>query len=286
MPTFPAPTPISVVVDLPAGSLQVVAAERDDVVVTVVPANADKASDVRVAEETQVELADGVLTVTGPRPLRQVVLGPKGWTSVTIEVPAGSSLSGKAGSAYTEGRFGDVDLALSVGDARIEDADRVELKVSAGSVAIGRVAGPAQIRVSAGSVRAREIAGEATIRAANGATTIGAVTGSLTVAGANGDVVVGRVTGTLAVKAAYGNLRVDSVEAGSVDLNTSYGSVEVGVREGTAAHLDVSSQHGAVRNLLEPTGGPVDDQATAEILVRTGFGNVVVRRPENIPTGA
>lgn len=286
MPTFPAPAPISVVVDLPAGSLQVVASDRDDAVVTVAPATPGKSSDVRVAEETHVDLSNSVLTVTGPRPLRQVVLGPKGWTTVTIEVPAGSSLSGKAGSAFTEGRFGDVDLALSVGDARIDAADRLELKVSAGSVAVGRAAGPTQIRVSAGSVRAREIAGEATIRSANGTTTVGAVTGSLTVAGAHGEVVVGRVAGSLAVKAAYGDIRVDSVESGSVDVTTSYGSVEVGVREGTAAHLDVSSQHGAVRNLLEPSGGPVDDQATAEVRVRTGFGNVVVRRPENIPTGA
>lgn len=286
MPTFPAPVPISVVVDLPAGSLHVVATERDDAVVTVLPARPDKASDIRVAEETQVELADGVLTVNGPRPLRQMVLGPKGWTTVMIEVPAGSSLSGKAGDVLIEGRLGAVGFTSSVGDARIEDTERLELKVSAGSVVLGRVAGPAQIQVSAGSVRAREIASEATIRSANGNTTIGAVTGSLTIAGAHGEIVVGRVRGTLAAKAAYGNIRVDAVESGSVDLTTSYGSVEVGVRAGTAAHLDLFSQHGAVRNQLEPSGGPVDGQPTAEIHVHTGFGAVLVRRPESISAGA
>ncbi|MBN1337367.1 MAG: DUF4097 family beta strand repeat protein [Deltaproteobacteria bacterium] len=286
MPAFPAPASISVVVDLPAGSLHVVATERDDAVATVLPATPDKASDVRVAEETRVEFADGVLTVTGPRPLRQVVLGPKGWTTVMIEVPAGSSLSGKAGTALIEGRLGVVGLTSSVGDARIEDTERLELKVNAGSAVLGRVAGPARIQVSAGSVRAREIASEATIRAANGSTTIGAVTGSLTITGAHGEIVVGRVRGTLTARSAYGNIRVDAVESGLVELTTHYGSVEVGVPAGTSAHLDVSSQHGAVRNMLDPSGGPLDGQPTAEIHVQSGFGDVIVRRPEAFSVGA
>ncbi len=59
----------------------------------------------------------------------------------------------------------------------------------------------------------------------------------------------------------------------------SFGSIEVGVPEGTAAFLDVASQHGAVRNRLTATDGPVDDEVTAEIRAETGYGDIVVRRP-------
>ena len=282
MPTFPTSAPITAVLDQVAGSVHVVASDRDDVVVTVLPANPGKSADAHMAQETSVDFANGILTVGNDRSLKNLVIGPKGAVAVTIELPAGSSLSGKIafGALDTEGALGAVDVTLAAGNARIADVDRLTLSASAGSIVVGRVAGTADLRASAGSVRVREIAGDATIRAANGHTTVSAVTGSLTVQGAHGEVVVGRVAGRLVAKAASGSLRVESLESGRVDLTTSYGSVEVGVPLGTAALLDVSSKSGAVRNRLQPTGGPVADEATAEIHASTGYGDVVVRRPE------
>lgn len=282
MPTFPTTGPVAVVVDLTGGGLRVVASERDDAVVTVVPANPDKAADVRLAEVTRVDLADGTLTVASPRDLRLYLPMSSGMVAVAIEVPTGSSLRGKlsAGSLDTEGRLGAVDVTLSAGNARIEDAERFDVKASAGSIIAGRVAGPATIRASAGSVRIREIGGESTIRSANGDTTIGAVTGTLTVNGAHGDIVVGRLAGSLVAKASYANLRVERVESGYVQLTTSYGAIEVGVPEGTAALLDATSKNGAVRNHLSATAGPADGEATAEVHASTSYGDVVVRRPD------
>ena len=62
----------------------------------------------------------------------------------------------------------------------------------------------------------------------------------------------------------------------SVDFALPY---TITVPEGTAAFLDVASEHGSVRNGLTPTEGPVQDESTAEIHASTGFGDVVVRRP-------
>jgi hypothetical protein len=282
MPTFPAPEPISLVVELPSGSLHVAATDRDDATVTVVPANPGKSADVRLAADTKVQLADGVLTVTSPRDLRQFLPMSSGVVAVAVELPAGSSVRGKLGfgGLDAEGRLGAVDVTLSAGNARIEDADRVAIKASAGSIVAGSVAGSAELRASAGSVRVREAAGDMTIRSANGDTTVGTVTGALTVAGAHQEVTVGRVVGSVTAKTASGNVRVERLESGSVHLTTSYGTVEVGVPEGTAALLDVSSKNGAVRNKLSPTEGPVADESTAEVHVTTGYGDVVVRRPD------
>ena len=44
MPAFPAPRPVPVVVDVPFGNLHVVAGDRDDVVVTVLPTDAKSGS--------------------------------------------------------------------------------------------------------------------------------------------------------------------------------------------------------------------------------------------------
>lgn len=279
MPTFPAPHPVPVVVDVPFANLHVVAGERDDVVVTVLPTTS-KPGSVRVAEEVRVDRDGDAVTITYPGSWKQFVLPfSSGTANITVEVPAGSRLRGKTGSLYAEGPLDAVDMTLSAGNVRVDDVDRLDLKVAAGSVAAGRVTGTLDVKVSAGSVVVDEVAGSGTIRASNGTTTVGAVTGSLEVQGAHADIAVNRVRGTVTAKSAHAGIRVTSLESGAVTLTSSYGSIEVGVPEGTAAYLDVSSENGTVRNLLTPTEGPVDDEATAEIHASTGYGDVVVRRP-------
>lgn len=280
MPTYPAPHPVPVVVDVPAGNLHVVADERDDVVVTVLPTDPSSSGSRRAAEDVRVQRAGDAVTIDYPSSWKQYVLPfAAGTANITVELPAGSDLRGRTGSLLTEGRLGAVDVVLTAGDARVDEAERVDVKASAGSVVVRRVTGAVAVKASAGSVRLTEVAGEGTVRAANGTTTVDLVSGTLEVSGAHAEIAVGRVRGTLTAKAAHASIRVERLESGRVDLTTSYGSIEVGVPEGTAAWLDVSSQHGSVRNQLTPTGGPVDDESTAEIHAGTGYGDVIVRRP-------
>jgi hypothetical protein len=278
MPTFTAPSPVPVVVDLLVGHLHVVAGERDDVVVTVLPSDPHKPREVRAAEEVRVQQTGGSVTITGPR-WKQYLPFNAGTPTITVELPAGSDLSGTASSLFAEGRLGTVEMTVNAGDARVDQAGRLDLRVSAGSVAVGRVTENVALRVSAGSVRLTELTGDGTVKASNGTTTVGSVVGSLEVAGAHSDIVVSRVRGSVTAKASYAAVRVDRLDSGSVDLTTSYGSIEVGVPEGTAAWLDVASEHGTVRNQLRPTEGPVDEDATAEIHASTGYGDIIVRRP-------
>jgi hypothetical protein len=277
MPTFPSPTPARVVVDLPVGTLHVVAGDRDDVVVTVLPADPAKPRDVRTAEEVQVAQHGDAVTVSLVR--WKQYLPFSGTPAVTVELPAGSTVTGTASTLFTEGPLAAVEMAVTAGDARIEDVGRLDVKAGAGAVVIGRTTGPAHVRASAGSVRIGETSGEAHVRCTNGGTAIGTVTGTLDVHGAHGDVVVDRVDGSLTARTASGSVRVDRVEAGAVTLTTSYGSIEVGVPDGTAAWLDVASEHGAVRNRLTPAEGPVAEERTAEVHAGTGYGDVIVRRP-------
>ncbi len=59
---------------------------------------------------------------------------------------------------------------------------------------------------------------------------------------------------------------------GEVRLETSYGAIEVGVREGTAAWLDVQSSGGLVRNMLTASGSPAGTEETAKVHARTRPG--------------
>ncbi|QAY63800.1 hypothetical protein ET495_11745 [Xylanimonas allomyrinae] len=284
MPTFPAPAPVPVVVDVPFGALHVVAGERDDVVVTVLPADPGRSGSVRAAEDTRVTRDGDAVTIVYPSQWKQWVLPfAAGGAHVTVEVPAGSDLRGRAGSLLAEGRLGEVDLALNGGDARLDEATRLDLRVSAGSVVVGRVTGRANVKASAGSVRIGQVAGDGTVRASNGTTTVGAVVGTLDVAGAHADVVVGTVRGTLTARTAHAGIRVGSVDTGEVTLTSSYGTIEIGVPAGVAAWLDVSSEHGSVHHQLTPADGPADGDATATVRASTGYGDVIVRRPEHLP---
>ena len=66
---------------------------------------------------------------------------------------------------------------------------------------------------------------------------------------------------------------------GSVVLETQIGDLEVGIREGTAAWLDVSARAGKVHNALDAADAPEASAETVEVRARTSVGDVVIRRP-------
>jgi hypothetical protein len=52
----------------------------------------------------------------------------------------------------------------------------------------------------------------------------------------------------------------------------------VGIREGTAAMLDVRSAFGSVRNSLTASDGPQPSDQKVELRARTSFGDIVIHR--------
>ena len=109
MQKFDTPAPISAVLDIPAGRIQFIAADRADTTVEVLPANASKSRDVKAAEQTTVDYGDGVLRIEAPAAKNQI-LGPSGSVEVTVQLPAGSRVEAKAAAAEFRGvgRLGDV----------------------------------------------------------------------------------------------------------------------------------------------------------------------------------
>jgi len=287
MPTFNTLEPISVTVAIGVGDVRITASERSDTVVVVSPSDSSKGSDVKAAEQTRVEYSDGRLLIKSPRSWKQYTpFGGGESINVTIELPAGSRVDGEAAVAdfSCAGRLGECRLTTGVGSIRLEETGPLQVSTSAGSVTVDRAVGRADVTGS-GQVRIREIDGPAVIKNLNGITWVGEVTGDLRCNAANGDITVDRAGAGVAAKTANGAVRIGEVVRGSVDLGTGYGELEVGIREGTAALLDVRSQFGSVRSSLAASDGPATTDQTVEVRARTSFGDIVIRRSRPFAVG-
>ncbi|MFD4859519.1 DUF4097 family beta strand repeat-containing protein [Streptomyces atratus] len=277
MPSFDTPEAISVTARVEAGSIQFTAGDRLDTVVEMRPRNPKKDLDVRTAEQTEVTYAGGALTVRTPK---SNLFGRTGIVDVTVELPTGSrvDMTGAWTQVLGEGRLGEVRVKTSSGDVRLDTTGPLKLTASHGSITVDRVEGTAEITTSSGSLRVGLVDGPAVLKNSHGTTTVGAATGELRVSGANGDIEIRRAEDSVTATTAHGTLRVGEVARGTVQLETSYGAIEVGVREGTAAWLDVTSGSGQVRNTLTASEAPEETEDTVKVRARTRHGNIDIRR--------
>ncbi|MFI8948967.1 DUF4097 family beta strand repeat-containing protein [Streptomyces sp. NPDC053750] len=277
MPSFDTPEPITVTAHVGAGSIRFTAGDRLDTVVEVRPGDPKRDKDVRAAEQTEVSYASGALTISTKE---RRFIGPTGSVDVTVELPTGSRIdtTGSWTQVLGEGRLGEVRVKTPGGDVRLDTTGPLQLTASHGSVTVERVEGTAEITTSSGSVRVGVIDGAAELKNSHGSTTVGVALGDLRVKNANGDINVARAEASLTATTAHGTLRVDEVARGEIRLETSYGAIEVGVREGTAAWLDVHSSGGQVRNTLTASGSPAESEETVKVHARTRYGNIDVRR--------
>ncbi|MFD6158394.1 hypothetical protein ACFWF7_33170 [Nocardia sp. NPDC060256] len=141
MPTYQTPEPIAVTVEVPAGTVQVIASDRTDTYVEVRPTDESKKADVRVAAQTKVDFAAGTLTVRTPTGWRTYSpLGGNPSIEVIIEVPTGSRLKATAGlgQLLVTGELGESVLEIAAGDISIESPrGPVTAKVAKGDIRVG-----------------------------------------------------------------------------------------------------------------------------------------------------
>lgn len=279
MPNFDTPEPIAATIDIGAGRVVIRASDRADTRVEVVPTNRGEDADVQAAEQVQITCADGRLLVKAPKNKFWSMWGRSPSVDVTIDLPTGSRVDAKTWGEYRcEGRIGDSVFETAAGSIRLDQTGRVRLHTSAGDVSVGRSAGPADVTTSSGKVWLGEVDGTAVVKSSMGDITVGEVTGDARLRTASGDITVERALASLDAKTAYGVVRVGELIRGGAVLETAFGEMSIGIREGTAAWLDVKSNHGSVRSDLEASESPEDTDETVEVRARTGFGDISIRR--------
>lgn len=279
MPVFPTPEPITATIDVSVADVRIVAGERAETTVEVTPADPADTEDVKAVARTRVEFAHGELLVKGPKYVTKL-WGKAGALHITVELPAGSRIQGTAamGDFRVGGRIGDSRLKTSVGDIHLDEAARIEASTATGDVTVDRATGHAEVHTGSGELRIREVDGTAVLKNSNGETRVGEVTGDLRVNTANGDILVDVAHAAVHAKTASGDIRLGEVMRDRVVLETAVGEIEVGIREGSAAWLELNSLTGSVRNTLSATDGPGGSTETVEVKAHTYTGDIVIRR--------
>ncbi|MFJ8358595.1 DUF4097 family beta strand repeat-containing protein [Streptomyces sp. NPDC093984] len=217
MQKFDTPTPVTAVLDIPAGRIRFIAADRADTTVEVLPADASKSRDVKAAEQTEVAYEDGVLRIEASA-ARQI-LGASGALEVTVQLPAGSRVEAKSASAEFRGvgRLGDVAFEGQQATVEIDEAAGARLTLLAGEVSVGRLGGPAEISTQKGDIRIAEaVRGTVTLRTEHGEISVGAAHGVS--ASLDAGTACGRISNAL-----------KNTEGGAAGLNihatTAYGDI-------------------------------------------------------------
>jgi hypothetical protein len=280
MPAFDTPAPISATIVVAVGEVRISAGERSTTVVEVRPGDAAISEDVQVARATRVEHADEQLLVKAPRRRSPLPRSAGGSVDVRIELPAGSEVhgDGQLTDFRCDGRLGDCRIKTGLGGIRLDSADAPRVRSGIGDISIERATGHAEITLGSGEVRVRELDGSAVIKNSNGDTWVGVAGGELRVKAANGTIAVDAAHAGLVAKSSNGDVRLGQAVRGSVVLETRLGDVEVGIREGTAAWLDVRAAAGSVHNELEAAEAPGPAAETVEVRARTTAGSVVITR--------
>ncbi|MFF4562679.1 DUF4097 family beta strand repeat-containing protein [Streptomyces sp. NPDC001435] len=179
MQKYDTPAPVFAVLGIPAGRIRFIAADRADTTVEVLPVDASKSRDVKAAEQIEVAYGDGVLRVEAPA-AKNRVLGNSGSVEVTIQLPAGSRIEGKAACAELRGvgRLGDVVFEGAYRQVKIDEAASVRLTAIDGDVEVGRLGGPAEISTARGDIRIAEaVRGTVVLRTQSGSISVGAAAG-------------------------------------------------------------------------------------------------------------
>jgi hypothetical protein len=280
MPSYDTPQPILVNLEPVIGNVRVIASDRTDTVVDVAPSDLSDASDVKAAEQTRVEFSGGTLSVTGPKQRPLDFSNKTRSIEVTVELPSGSRVRGSTGlgDLHSTGRLVECRYKSSAGHLQVDHAGELDLHTAAGNVVVARVTGNADVSTSSGRMHVGAIGGTGVVKNSNGPTTIGSAGGSLRVRSANGDITVEQAEDGVDARTANGSVRVLDAVRGTLTLETAMGDIEIGIREGSAAWLDVKTKFGRVNNDMAAATAP--DGATDKIEARanTSFGDISVHR--------
>ena len=279
MPTFSTPTPTDLAINLQAGRIEVFAGDRADTVVTVSPTSPGKAIDRRGAEATQVDFDGQRITIVGPRP-RISWFGPTESVDVVVELPTGSRLTAEiaVGGVRTVGRLGATRIKSSMGPVDVDTTGDLWLRAAHGNATVGTAEGAIEMTADHGQLRVGAVAGDAILKASHGTILIGESGGDLDAKLSYGDLEITKALASVSAKTAYGSIQLGEVSSGSIQVESGYGQVTIGVRSGIPAWLDLSSKDGHVRNELDGDRAPDSPTQTVAVRARTQYGDITIQR--------
>lgn len=284
---FNTPSPVAVALDLYVADVRFAVSDRTDTIVEVRPSDPNKAADIKAAENTRVEYDDATrtLSIVSRKPLNRFVnFSSKRPESidVVIQLPTDSDVRGEAelGDFQADGVLGTVMLKTHLGAVRLAETGPLNLRGGVGGINVEGVSGSAEVHSGSGDIQIGAVDGTADVSTGNGKVRVGVVTGSANVKTTNGSVSVDRALTDITAASSNGEARIGEVVRGKVSATSKNGSVEVGIREGSAAWLELNTEVGRVYNELASSDAPAADEAVdkVEVHASTKLGDVTIRR--------
>lgn len=266
---FDTPGPVTLVLRLPAGAVELTAVEGDETRVEIEPLHGGE----EALEAVRVELrarGEGHEVAVEAEDRRFGLLSRSRAFRLSIAAPAGARVEATTSSAGVSGRgaFG-----------------AAEVTTASGEVAFERVEGDADVKAASGDVELGETGGRLRVQTASGDIEVGLARGEATLRSASGDVRVREARRGLSVQTASGDQRVGSVAEGEVTLQSASGDVAVGVRRGSRLWVDARSLSGETASELELAGAPGEGEEgpLVELRVQTMSGDIRVVRAAEVP---
>ena len=284
---FNTPSPIAVALDLYVADVRFAPSDRTDTIVEVRPSDPGKAADVKAAENTRVEYdeATRTLSIVSRKPRSRFVnFSSKRPESIdiVIQLPTDSDVRGEAdlGDFQSDGVLGTVALKTDLGAVRLAETGPLNLRGGVGAISVEGVSGSAEVHGGSSDIRIGAVDGTADVSTGNGKVRVGVVTGPANVRCSNGSVSVDRALSDITAASSNGEVRIGEVVRGKVSATSKNGSVEVGIREGSAARLELSTGVGRLRNELESSDAPAAGEPVdkVEVCASTKLGDVSIRR--------
>jgi hypothetical protein len=277
--SFETPRPAKLRIGIPAGRITVTAEETAVTRIDLTAPSGDANAREWIEQAEIVQLGDEIV-VRGPKLRFSLFNFWSGSIEAIVHAPTGSeaTLSIGAGRVETIGRMGAVRANTGAGNVHVAECADAHAHTGAGNIDIVAITGSVEAKTGAGTVRIGKVGVNAEINTAAGNARIEEIVGAARMKTAHGNIEIGSAGDSLEAFTASGNVRVGRADHGYVRARSVSGGVSVGVANGVAALLDLSTVSGRVRSDLESSSAPSDGEKRIELVLSTVSGNVSVAR--------
>ena len=257
---FATPEPVTLVIKVPSGTIDVTADKVTTSEVELVPENPHDEAARRLVDGATIALKGRELVVEVPQKLR-LFRFPR--LALRVTVPLDSTVRANIASAElrTTGQLGGLEVKSASGDVTIDQVvGRYAVHSASGDIGIGTVEGDGSVHTASGDIGIRTVQGDCEVRAASG------------------DVGIETLTGRLNCHTASGNIQIGAVDSGDVKATTGSGAVHIGIRRGAHAWLDLNTGSGTVGTNLDTAEEPPSGTPDISVRAHTGSGDILLTR--------
>jgi hypothetical protein len=276
---FDTPNPPRLRIEFRAGTVDITTGDVAETTVDLQPRHDSKALRDAVAATVIEQRGDEVVVLVPNR--FGGLLGRSPDLALSVTAPHDSALAIDSGSATITavGRYGTATVASGSGDVELgELVDSARVRSGSGRVRIDSVAKDLQVGTGSGDIVVGVVSGAGIVQSGSGDVRIVTGGAALEVKTGSGDVSIGTAPADVRVRTGSGDIAIEAVTGGDVRAKAASGDIHAGVRDGTAAWLDVRTTSGRISSDLESGGAPNGDELRAHLRLETVSGDIELVR--------